>query len=226
MTDYAATYRDTRRGLTDLTAGLDDATLASAVPATPDWAIRDVVAHVIGIVSDLLAGNLTGVGTDEWTAAQVDPRRLLPFTAVLAEWGEQGPAIEAQLATWPPEFAEPLLSDLAVHDLDVRGALDRRDARDTPAVAVAFEHYAQTLGDRIDDAGVGALRLQPDDAATVVAGTGDPDVTVRASRFELLRACTGRRSAEQVRRYEWDGDPDRVLAFLAAYPMRETPLHE
>ena len=130
-TDYVACYRDTRTALTALTRSLDDPDQARPVPATPGWDVRDVVGHVVGISADLLAGNLAGAGTDEWTAAQVDPRRGVPLADVLAEWSDRAPTLEEQVASWPPEFAATLVADLATHDLDVRGALGRRD-RATP----------------------------------------------------------------------------------------------
>ena len=223
--DYVACYRDTRTALTDLTAGLDDPGRSRPVPATPGWDVRDVVGHVVGIAADLLDGNLTGVGSDEWTAAQVDARRGVPFPEVLGEWSERAPVLEEQVAAWPPEFAGQLVGDLALHDLDVRGALGRRDGRDTPATQVAFDHYTHELAGRLDGAGVGAVQFDVPEGPIVV-GTGDPAVSVTATRFELLRALAGRRSEAQIRAYGWDGDPDRVVAVLAAYPMRDTPLDE
>jgi len=221
-TDYVSSYRDARTALTSLTGELDDAGLARTVPATPGWDVRDVVGHVVGIASDLLDGNLAGAGSDDWTAAQVSARRGMPFGDVLAEWSERAPVLEAQVASWPPEFAGQLVSDLAVHDLDVRGALGRRDAL---AVQLAFEHYADLFGGRLDEAGAGAVRVETPEATRVV-GAGDPTVSVAASRFELLRALSGRRSAAQIRAYGWEGDPDRVVAIIAAYPMRDRDLDE
>jgi uncharacterized protein (TIGR03083 family) len=225
VTDYVACYRDTRTALTALTGGLDDPDQGRPVPATPGWAVRDVVGHVVGISADLLAGNLAGAGTDEWTAAQVDPRRGVPLADVLAEWSERGPALEEQVASWPPEFAATLVADLATHDLDVRGALGRRDRRDTPAVDVAFDYYAQSLAGRLDAVDVGAVRLAMP-GGSVVLGPGDPTVSVAASQFELVRALAGRRSAAQIRAYRWDGDADQIVAILATYPMRDTALDE
>ena len=224
-TDYVGCYRDTRTALTDLAGGLDDSGWSRPVPATPGWAVRDVVGHVVGIASDLLDGNLTGVGSDEWTAAQVDARRGVPFPDVLGEWSERAPVLEEQVAAWPPEFAGQLVGDLALHDLDVRGALGRRDGRDSPATRAASDHYAHELAGRLDEAGAGAIRFELPEGPVVV-GRGDPTVSVAASRFELLRALSGRRSGEQIRAYRWDGDPDRVVAVLAAYPMRDIPLDE
>jgi len=224
-TDYVAGYRDARTTLLSLTGDLDDGGLARPVPATPGWDVRDVVGHVVGIVSDLLDGNLAGVGSDDWTAAQVTARRGVPFADVLAEWSERAPVLEEQVASWPAEFASQLVSDLALHDLDVRGALDRRDGRDTPAVQLAFDYYADQFGVRLDEAGAGAVRVETPETTRVV-GAGDPTVSVAASRFELLRALAGRRSAVQIRAYRWDGDHDQVVAIVAAYPMRDTDLDE
>jgi hypothetical protein len=46
-----------------------------------------------------------------------------------------------------------------------------------------------------------------------VIGSGAPSAILRASRFELLRAMTGRRSQAQVRAFAWEGqaDPERLL---------------
>src|SRR5438105_1159558 len=38
-----------------------------------------------------------------------------------------------------------------------------------------------------------------------------PPVRVAAAPFELFRAMTGRRSAEQIRRYGWSADPGPYL---------------
>ena len=48
----------------------------------------------------------------------------------------------------------------------------------------------------------------------------DPAVSVSADRFELLRALTGRRSAPQLRRLKWDGDPEPYLPAFEWGPFR------
>ena len=61
---------------------------------------------------------------------------------------------------------------------------------------------------------------------TFTAGAGEPAVAVRADAFELLRALTGRRNAEQVRALDWSGDAEPYVDVFATYPMRESPLGE
>ena len=64
------------------------------------------------------------------------------------------------------------------------------------------------------------------DERTVTLGAGDPGATVRASRFEVLRAMGGRRSADQVLAYGWDGDPTPYVALMSSYASRAEPLVE
>jgi hypothetical protein len=50
-----------------------------------------------------------------------------------------------------------------------------------------------------------ALRLVADQEE-FLAGEGEPVATLSASTFELVMALSGRRSADQIRELDWDGD--------------------
>lgn len=223
--DYAALYRETRESMCAHIAGLDDEHLAARLPAAPEWTARDVLAHVAGICADILAGSLTDVGSDSWTAAQVGARRDKSVAEIVAEWAETGPQVEAMAATAGPEMAAALLSDLATQSFDVRCASGEASARDSTTSAFLYRFCVGGLGTRLDAAGASPLRLVGDDEEHV-AGSGEPAATVRASRFELIRALSGRRSADQIRGYKWDGDPDPYISSFAQYTMRTTPLAE
>jgi uncharacterized protein (TIGR03083 family) len=225
MTDFPGLYRETRERLGARVAGLDDAAARTPVDACPGWDVRAVVSHLTGIVADLQAGRLDGVGTDEWTAAQVSARSDLPMATIVAEWNEKAPALEQQLATWPEDVAGQLLSDATSHELDVRGALGDRDARDTECIRYTFERYAGRLGTRVTEAGLPAVCVVAGEQ-TVVAGEGDAEVTVRGPTFELVRALAGRRSAAQIRALDWDGDCSPYLAVFSGYGARDTDLVE
>jgi hypothetical protein len=62
MADHAAAYRGIRGRVTELTAGLDDEAAAQLTPACPNWRLQDVVAHLVGVNADVLAGNIDGAG--------------------------------------------------------------------------------------------------------------------------------------------------------------------
>src|SRR5262245_40632639 len=69
--EHADAYRDLRERVTVLMADVDDAALAAPSPATPEWTVHDVFAHLVGVTDDVVAGRLDGVATDEWTQKQV-----------------------------------------------------------------------------------------------------------------------------------------------------------
>ena len=210
MTELAAAYTGGRGRITRLVAGLDEQEAATIVAGCPEWTVKDVVAHLTGICSDIVAGNLEGVATDPWTAAQVDARRPLPLAQLVAEWDEVGPQIEAMLPSFPPEPATQLITDLTTHEHDLRGALDRPGARDSDAVAIGLAFTAPNFLTSIADRDLPALSLRAGDSEWAPDGAR-PAVSVSADRFELLRALTGRRSAAQLRGLKWDGDPEPYL---------------
>src|SRR4029079_14005929 len=88
LPDLSVAYRGVRTRVTELELAASPEQCEAVAPATPDWRVHDVVAHLVGVPADILAGRLEGVTTDAWTEAQVAPRRELPTLALLAEWGE------------------------------------------------------------------------------------------------------------------------------------------
>jgi hypothetical protein len=199
MTDYVQCYRELRGRVHGLVDGRDDEQLEMIAPATPEWRVRDIVAHLAGIPADILAGNLDGVATDAWTAKHVDDRRDLPFEEVLRQWEESGTAIEPLVPAFPEAAVRQMLGDAATHEHDIRGALDEPGARDSEALAVGFVFLTGRVG--------APLRLSTEVGTFPAGPQGEPVATVRADRFELFRAMTGRRTHDQIRGYEWEGDP-------------------
>jgi uncharacterized protein (TIGR03083 family) len=223
MADHAAAYRGIRGRVTELTAGLDDEAAAQLTPACPNWRLQDVVAHLVGVNADVLAGNIDGAGTDPWTAVQVEARRDRSLADLLAEWAEAGPGLEAIMDAIPEGPRGQLIFDAMTHEFDVRVALGAPGARDGEGVEIGFGWAADMLGMVRDGRGAGALCLRTEHGEQIV-GTGDVIATVAADRFELYRAVTGRRSLEQIAAFDWDGEV--AAAHLSFFPPRPTPLVE
>jgi hypothetical protein len=117
------------------------------------------------------------------------------------------------------------VTDLAVHQQDIYGALGIVKDRDAAPVGIAFATYAGGADLRINASGGSSLRLVTESKERVVGG-GDPVATVRAPRFELFRALSGRRSPDQVRAYDWDGDPEPFMELFYPYGVRQEALVE
>src|SRR5882672_10646292 len=95
MTDVAALYAEGRARVTGLVEGLSDEDAKAPVPTCPQWSVHDVLAHVTGVCADVLSGNIGGVASNPWTAAQVDARRNKTLAEILAEWNELAPQVES-----------------------------------------------------------------------------------------------------------------------------------
>ncbi len=222
MSRLATAYRGVRERVTGIARGLDGPAAAAVVPATPAWSVHDLLAHLVGVSRDAVDGRLDGVSSEAWTDAQVQRRRGVPRDALLQEWGEYGPLFERRLARLPEAVGGQALVDAVTHEHDLRHAAGVPGARDTDAVAVAFEWMC---GAR-ERGGRPALRWRTE-AGERVAGVGDPVATFTASRFELLRAAAGRRTREEVLAYGPDRryDPGAVL-LAPLFTMREESLRE
>ncbi len=222
--DHQAAYQGIREGLRADLEGLGPEVETTRVPATPDWTVKDCIAHVAGILADAKAGNLDGVGTDAWTAKQVDDRRDKSLAEVLDEWDALGAELEPAMPNFPEEAVASLIGDAFTHEQDVRGAVGVPGNRDSDAFRITYEFFADQLDGRLKENDL-ALRLRAG-ADERVLGHGEPAASVSAEPFEVLRGLTGRRSADQIRAWDWEGDVDALLEHLPNYPMRAEPLEE
>ena len=243
--DFAAAYEETHDQPVELVRGAPQDGLSTVVPASPAWDVRDVVAHVTGIATDVAAGTIPAelriadslwdparaIIRDGMTAGQVDARRGRPLEEILAEWSSALESLLPMLGGDRPfrfaqAFVEPILvTDLAVHAQDVRGALGVPGDRASAGIGVALASYSVAVGTKIRLAGLHALRRRYDSKERIL-GDGGPAVTVEADRFELVRALSGRRSRDQIRAFVWEGDPDPYLPLIPAYGERLDPVDE
>ncbi|MFO7590214.1 MAG: hypothetical protein R6X23_04870 [Acidimicrobiia bacterium] len=214
MTDYATAYRDLRTRVLDLLRARDAAELDAVAPATPEWRVRDVVAHLAGVCDDIAHGNLEGVATDDWTDAQVAKRRDWDSAVLFADWETNGPVVEAMMNDFPETAVGQMTFDATTHEHDIRGALATPGGRESDSLAIAFDWALDRLGERLDANGAPAMQFDTDGGSRI-AGTGAAGTVLRASRFDVLRSMSGRRSVAQVEALDWDGPP-RVHDLLLA----------
>lgn len=224
--DAAELYALERRRLADILRAGGPDVADRTVPASPDWTVKDVVAHLCGIAVDTVEGRVEGVGTDPWTAAQVEARRGADLEAVLAEWDERAPAFEDLLRQLPPHIGVSTIGDLLTHAHDVHGALGAPGERGSEAVQVATDYYVERFRRRAAKRGLPPLLLEAGGREWLVEGAGGEPATVRTESFELFRALTGRRTHDQVRSWTWSAEPSPWLDALSSYGTPATPIEE
>jgi uncharacterized protein (TIGR03083 family) len=219
---HAVAYKALRGRVREVVEAADPAALDAIVPATPEWRARDLLAHLVGVTDDVVNGRLEGIASNAWTQAQVDARRDRPVGELLVEWEEVAPQFESMLAAAPAEIAGQALFDAATHEHDLRNALGAPGARESDAVDSGWQWL---VGARTR-AGAHALCFVTD-AGEESSGVGDPVARIEASRFELFRAVSGRRTADEVARYGWDREPNAQLLLGAdIFAIRSVPLGE
>lgn len=196
-----------RAGRERIVALVDDSVGSVPVPATPMWDVHDVIAHLAGICEDAVTGNMEGVTTDPWTAAQVERGRSKTMAELVAQWNEHAPMVEAVLSSPQGAAVARAVLDLHTHECDLLGALGR-------PIAVPSDVLEWIDGFVVDD------------FADEVAAAGLPPVRVVAPTIELFRSRLGRRTAAETRSYEWSVDPTPYLDHWFVFGVAEASLGE
>jgi uncharacterized protein (TIGR03083 family) len=224
MPDYAQIYSALRGRVCELVREADEEQLERLAPAAPEWRVRDLVAHLSGITADINAGNLDGVATDAWTARQVDARRDWTIEQILEEWDTEAAKVEPLMSSFPEAAIGQMLTDAVTHEHDIRGGLERPGARDSDAMALAFDWGVPGLAMTVEPADV-TLRVDTD-AGSATVGSGTRHIGLRVDWFDLFRAMTGRRSIDQMRDFGWESEVAPELLVLGIFTPRPTPLVE
>ena len=169
--DVAALYAEGRKRITELLEGVSDEEAKTAVPTCPQWSVHDVAAHLAGTCADVLSGNLAGVATDPWTAAQVEARRDKSLAEIVAEWNEVAPQVEAFANNFPGRVGEQWVLDMTTHEHDVRLGLGRQGARDSACVRVGADFMVSMgLHETLSAHGLGPIEVRSESKTWVVGG--------------------------------------------------------
>ena len=129
---------------------------------------------------------------------------------LVAEWR----AHADDLVAWMRDNGSRPLNDVVIHEQDLRGALSRPGARDTPELAVVRGRMADRFARKVTD--LPPIALVGPGWTWVSEGTADGAPTrVEAGDFDLARALSSRRTAAQLRSWTVRGDVGPYLPALA-----------
>jgi uncharacterized protein (TIGR03083 family) len=184
-------YRTARERIVGLvsTPGVDP---NKVVPATPEWTVHDVLAHVAGVARDAVTGNMEGAPQDHWTAAQVERCKSLSIDALVAQWAQDGPILDQVFGGANGGMMSAGVFDVHSHEADLRQALGLPLA--IPADFLAW-----------------AVPQMCDGFHAAVEADALPAVQLDISEIEWFRGRLGRRSEAEVRAYPWPTDPTPYL---------------
>lgn len=200
--EVVAAYVALRARVIDLVRDLPASARDLPVPHCPAWTVGDVMAHMVGVSEDILAGRMEGVTTEAWTQAQVDRHRDESLAQLADSWAGTIAAFDAVLPMIPAPVNSQLVLDAVTHEHDLRHALGTPGGRDETAVSVAAGWVLHTAEQKSPGLG-GTLRYPLDSG--------------RLSEFDMLRVATGRRSATQIT--DLGLDAGMIGGLLAGTPL-------
>lgn len=212
----SAALRHCRRFLVDLVGGRPEDRFRPVATTTHGPDVFHLLRHLTEN-SRLAEANLAG-----------RPARLphglsaLPVADLLREWERSGAAVEDALHGRRAPAGSVLLTDLLVHELDIRRAYGAQEPYCHPAVSMALDVVVGGAGAVLGRLGLPALRFETVGESWVV-GEGEPEATVSAPPVELFNSLTGRRSLRQIRALRWSADPEPRLRVFAWGPFLPLP---
>ena len=216
MTDPIEEWSAAQQRVIALVGGLSADEAEVRVPACPDWTVRDLFSHMVGLGSDVVAGDEPDDHNEAWTANQVDTRRDHDIAALVTEWEKAA----APLREWMAAHGPRPLGDVIIHEQDLRGALGVPGGQDSAGVALIRDRFAGRWAAALPEGASIALRGQSFSHGDVEGAA----VLVAASDFDLARALVTRRSAAQLRSWTVRGDVEPYLgsfALLGELPARD-----
>lgn len=221
--DVGQAYRGARERITELSTSRSEGGFDDPVPHCPDWTARQTLAHLVGIVDDAIHGNLEGVATDAWTAAQVAKRADASVAEMLDEWTSTSPMFEKVLSSRGLAAAQPVF-DIATHEHDLRFAFSAPGARDSDAVAVGVRFIVTSLSRRMTEGLIAPLQIVIGNER-LFPGIDDGAAELRASAFDVLRVFGSRRTEAQIAALDWSG-PVPPAASYAPFALPAAELDE
>jgi uncharacterized protein (TIGR03083 family) len=190
-----------QRRVIELVGGLTPEQAGIRVPACPDWSVRELFAHMVGLGVDVVGGDEPDDHNEAWTARQVQRRRDHDVRELVAEWE----AVAGPLRAWMRAHGTRPLGDVIIHEQDLRGALHRPGAQDTPGLHAIRDRFAERFRGRV--ATLPPIALLGERWQWASRGApADAPVALRATDFDLSRALLARRSAAQLRAWTVRGD--------------------
>jgi uncharacterized protein (TIGR03083 family) len=222
--DVGEVYCELRARINELCTGLSAQEWERITPHCPDWTVRETLAHLAGVVDDGINGNLEGVATDKWTAAQIAKRADKSGEEILEEWNTWAPFVEDRATHVGLGFAQ-MVFDAVTHEHDLRVALGKPGARDSEALRIGLTFFQARLPASAEKAGVLCPQIIVD-GTPLFANPASGALTFTGSLFDVVRSIGSRRTLDEIASLNWSADPRAVMSALLPFAPPATALVE
>lgn len=212
-------YEEARQRIVDVARAMTDDQLRQVVPATPEWSVKDLLAHLVGGAVDLCRDRLDGAPDSSWTERHVKERRDCDVSQLILEWDDSS-AQMAELLRTMKKLEPNMVGDIICHEADLYEALDLPRA-DRKHWNLVLEILMRSLTRRY--ASDELIAIQDDSGREWRIGSGGVlAVEVKVPGYELLRSLLGRRSRKQILEWDWSPRPSTNLVDLLDISMRSS----
>ena len=220
MTDHLEAYLNTRDRICAVVRDLPVDALDVIVPACPEWSVKDLLGHVVGLPAAIGSGNLPAGDLDGWLRSIVAERSSQPVGELLLEWEALDTAIAATLS-----MSDALYGDLVVHEHDLRAAVRQPDSSSFDA-EIVLPMTMSAASHWLRDTGLGSIEVRDGDR-TWTSHEAPVEWVLEVSAWEAVRALNSRRTADELRLLPGTGAADPFIAVLHAHlPLPDTSLDE
>ena len=199
--NYVA-YRTVIRNVAELVADHQDMD-GLPVPSCPDWTVRDLVGHLVGICAFAIRRMSVWADAERSSAG-------MGVDGLVEEWARMGEQLERQLEARSGRRGSIMVMDAFTHELDLRYALGASLPADHPAFSRAFEVLLNGFSAEVAAHNLPAV-LVAVDGREWQAGIGEPVATLSGDRYDIYRSLAGRRTEEQIAQLGWSRDSHRWL---------------
>jgi hypothetical protein len=141
----------------------------------------------VGVPEDVLAGRMEGVASDAWTHAQVERYSDLTLKELADLFESSAPKIDSIIYNFPQPIISQFVMDAVTHEQDMRSALGVPGGRDSKAIEVGIGFFLNLI--EVSDPPL-----------------FDVLVNTSASKWDVLRSLSGRRTVEQMNALGLDGE--------------------
>jgi hypothetical protein len=214
-------YLRTRERVADVLLAADAAELERQVPACPAWCVQELATHLVSMPAALSTGRLPSGPIGDWLDELIVERQGQTLAELITEWRSLDNAF-AGLIDGP---AALLFDDLAVHEHDLRGALNTPDHA-ALEIAEVLPRALGAFSQPLRSAGLGAIEVRSGDD---VWRSHEDQVgwTLLVDPWTAVRVLSSRRTADELRTLPSTGEADAYISVLDAHlPLAAAPLRE
>ena len=214
-------YLRTRERVAGLLSGADQAALKLRVPACPAWSVQELLSHLVSMPAAIAVGRRPSGAIADWLDELITERNGQSASKLITEWRSLDEAL-AGLLEGPSSL---LFTDLAVHEHDLRSALNLPDHTALEVDAVLPAALA-AFGEPLRAAGLGAIEVR-DGARTWRSHEAAVGWTLLVDPWTAVRAVNSRRTAQELHELPHWGDATAYVPILDAHlPLAAEPLRE